>query len=56
MGYEGMRVEVYAISGVKISERIRLADHDFIALGDKGCYIVKIQDGMNQFAKKIIIQ
>lgn len=55
-GYQGMQVEVYAISGVKIRERTHLAEQDFISLDDKGCYILKIHDGVNQLTKKLIMQ
>jgi hypothetical protein len=55
-GYQGQSVQVYAISGVKIVERSQVADHEFISLSNKGCYILKIHDGNNQIAKKIIIQ
>ena len=55
-GFQGKSVSVYAISGIRIHERSQVADQEFISLSNKGCYILKIYDGNNQVAKKIIIQ
>ena len=56
IGYQGKSVSVYAISGIRINQRSQVADQEFISLSNKGCYILKIYDGNNQVAKKIIIQ
>ncbi len=52
-GYEGYHVEIYTLTGVKLSQRQQISADEIIPLTNKGCYILKIYNGMANFREII---
>lgn len=55
-GYAGANVVVYNLAGISIGEYSNVVDSQLIRLNEKGCYMLKIEDGNARIVKKIIIR
>lgn len=55
-GYAGAKVAVYNLAGISISDYSNVTDSQTILINDKGCYILKIEDGKTSISEKVIIR
>lgn len=55
-GYAGAKVAVYNLAGISISDYSNITDSHTILINEKGCYILKIEDGKTSISEKVIIR
>lgn len=55
-GYAGAKVAVYNLTGVIVGNYNNISANHLILLDQKGCYILKIEDGNANISEKVIIR
>lgn len=55
-GYAGAKVAVYNLAGINLSDYKNINDSHTIVIHEKGCYILKIDDGKASISEKVIIR
>ncbi|MEA4936982.1 MAG: T9SS type A sorting domain-containing protein [Paludibacter sp.] len=55
-GFEGAHLEVFTVTGLKVFDNKQIRNNEFIELSQKGCYILKIDDGKASISEKVIIR